>query len=63
MATTYELWDLDARNLLAVFDSEEAALAAIRADLRAHGRAAVENLPLGHVEEAAAGAGSPRERS
>ena len=36
MATTYELWDLDTRSLLAVFDSEEAALAAIRADLRAH---------------------------
>jgi hypothetical protein len=51
MATTYELWDLDTRNLLAVFDSEAAALASIREDLRAHGRAAVENPLLGWAEE------------
>ncbi len=55
MATTYELWDLDTRNLLAVFDNEEAALAAIRADLHTHGRAAVENLLLGRVEEGGGG--------
>ena len=55
MATTYELWDLDTRNLLAVFDSEAAALASIRADLHTHGRAAVENLLLGHVEEGGGG--------
>ena len=55
MATTYELWDLDTRNLVAVFDSEAAALASIRADLRAHGRAAVENLLLGRVEEGGGG--------
>jgi hypothetical protein len=46
MATAYELWDFDTRNIVAVYDSQEAALAAVRDDLQEHGRELVETLVL-----------------
>lgn len=55
MATTYELWDYESGNLVAVYQSEEAALEAIGADLRQHGRAAVATLTLGTAEADGAG--------
>ncbi|MFN8514443.1 MAG: hypothetical protein U0232_07280 [Thermomicrobiales bacterium] len=47
MATTYELWDTETRNLVAEFDSQDDALAAVRHTIIADGRALAETLLLG----------------
>lgn len=51
MATQYELWDVGSGNLVAVYESEEAALESVRLDLHEHGRAIVETLALGTQED------------
>ena len=51
MALRYELWDKDSGNLVAVFDSEESALASVGRTLDAHGPTAVETLALGTSDE------------
>lgn len=51
MATQYELWDVGSGNLVAVYESEEAALESVRLDLYEHGRAIVETLALGTHED------------
>lgn len=47
MATTYELWDTETHNLVAAFDSREAALAAVRRTLDVDGHERAETLLLG----------------
>jgi hypothetical protein len=56
MATTYELWDTETRNLVAEFPSETAALAAVRRTLAIDGRASAETLLLGFEDDAGEGA-------
>lgn len=48
MATCYELWDLETRNLLGTYDTKEAALAVVRGAIRAHGPGIAETLFLGY---------------
>jgi len=55
MATTYQLWDTDTRNLVAEFDTQEEALAAVKRTLEVDGRALAETLFLGVDEEGGAG--------
>jgi hypothetical protein len=55
MATMYELIDLSTGNLVAVFETEQEALASIRHTLTRHGRAAATTLALGTVDEAGDG--------
>ena len=55
MATTYQLWDTDTRNLVAEFDTQEEALAAVKRTLEVDGRELAETLFLGVDEEGAAG--------
>ncbi len=55
MATTYQLWDTDTRNLVAEFDTQEQALAAVKRTLEVDGRALAETLFLGVDEEGGAG--------
>jgi hypothetical protein len=47
MAKSYELWNTRSGNLLGTFESEEAALEAVRQALAAYGRAYAERLLLG----------------
>ncbi len=49
---TYTLWDTETRTVVAWFDTEGAALAAVREMLREDGRAAAETLFLGHEDAA-----------
>jgi hypothetical protein len=51
MAVQYELIDVDSGNMVAIFDSEDEALASVRATLHAQGRSAVATLGLGSVDE------------
>lgn len=51
MAIAYELWDLETRNIVAVFDSEETALAGVRQTLYLQGRESAETLFLGTNDE------------
>ncbi len=44
---TFELWDMRSRNAIGGFDSESAALAAVRQLIADHGRTYVEDLFLG----------------
>jgi len=59
----YELWNTRSRNRCGEYDSQDAALAAIRRIIAVHGRAAVEALALntddgdGHGAVVAHGAG------
>ena len=55
MATTYQLWDTETRNLVAEFETREEALAAVKRTLEADGRALAETLFLGVDEEGGAG--------
>lgn len=55
MTTTYELWDTETRNRVAVFDTEEAALAAVRHTLGTQGRYLAETLLLGTDDEEGSG--------
>ncbi len=47
MALPYQLWDTETRNLVAAFETEQAALAAVCLTLRVDGREAAETLFLG----------------
>ena len=53
---TYTLWATETRTVVAWFDAEGAALAAVREMSREDGRAAAETLFLGHE----GAAGTPR---
>ena len=55
MATMYELLDTSTGNLVAIFETEEEALASVRRTLARQGRAAVNTLALGTVDEAGDG--------
>jgi hypothetical protein len=46
MAVKFGLWDTESGNLVAAYDSEDAALALVRDTLQAHGRAYVASLAL-----------------
>lgn len=48
---TYELWDTETRNRVAVFASQEDALAAVRHTFAAQGRASAETLLLGSEDD------------
>lgn len=43
---TFELWGKDSRSILGAFDTEEAALAAVREALDRHGRAYAETFAV-----------------
>ena len=49
----YELWEMESRNLAAVYDTEAQALAAIREAVDLHGRSYAESFAL--VREASSG--------
>lgn len=51
MPGAYELWDTKTGNCIGAYDSEAAALAAVRAALRMQGQGAVESLALGREDE------------
>ena len=55
MATTYQLWDTDTRNLVAEFDTQEEALAAVKRTLEVDGHELAEALFLGVDGEGEAG--------
>lgn len=46
MTQTYELWDTDARNMVAEFARRAEALTALYDAIQAHGRQALESLAL-----------------
>jgi len=48
VAITYELWDAESNNLWGAYDSEAAALTAVRKAALAYGRASAEALTLGY---------------
>jgi hypothetical protein len=50
MANSYELWNTRTGNLLGAFESEDAALEAVRQALTAYGRAYAERLLLGRED-------------
>lgn len=47
----HELWDTEFANLIADFPTEDAALAAVRAEVEARGSNAVAHLALGYEDE------------
>ncbi|HLH26234.1 MAG TPA: hypothetical protein VK066_27260 [Chloroflexota bacterium] len=46
MATTFEVWDLDSRNVLAVYETEAAALSAVARAVKHHGPDYATSLAL-----------------
>lgn len=48
-AYQFELWDLSTGNMVDAFDTEDAALAAVRDALDRHGRAYLESWALAHA--------------
>lgn len=62
MKMTYELWDADTSNVMAAFDTEDAALAVVRESVVVYGEAYADSLALlredddERVEAVAAGA-------
>lgn len=55
MSMMYELIDVSTGNLVAVFETEEEALASVRDTLTRHGETAVLTLALGTVDDAGDG--------
>ena len=55
MAIMYELLDTSTGNLVAIFETEQEALASVRRTIVLQGRAAVRTLALGTVDEAGDG--------
>jgi hypothetical protein len=55
MTMMYELIDVSTGNLVAVFETEEEALASVRDTLTRHGDGAVSTLALGTVDDAGDG--------
>ena len=51
-AMIFELWDTETNNIVGAYESEDAALAAVQATLRAQGVRAVETLLLGREDDA-----------
>ncbi len=47
---TFELWDMNSRNLVGTFDTEEAALESVRDAIERHGRNYVNTLALGRED-------------
>lgn len=52
----YELMDVESANLIGTYESETAALAVVRAALRAHGPASVAPLALAYEDDNGNGA-------
>jgi hypothetical protein len=52
----YELMDVESANLIGTYESEEAALAVVRAAIRAHGASAIAPLAVGCVDDKGNGA-------
>ncbi len=50
MAGTYELWNTRTGNMFGAFESEDAALAAVRRAIESHGRSYAERLLLGRED-------------
>jgi hypothetical protein len=48
-AFSFEVWDLQTGNMVEAFDTEAAALAAVRDAIERHGRAYVESWALAHA--------------
>jgi hypothetical protein len=46
METIYELWDAVSRNLIAVYDSEDEALSAVRTFIEVDGEESIEGVAL-----------------
>jgi hypothetical protein len=46
MSATFALWDLDTGNLVGAYQTEAAALAAVRHSIERHGRPSVRGLAL-----------------
>jgi hypothetical protein len=50
MASTYELWNTRTGNIIGAYDSEDAALEAVRRVIESYGRAYAERLLLGRED-------------
>lgn len=50
MAGTYELWNTRTGNIVGAFESEDAALEAVRRTVESYGRAYAERLLLGRED-------------
>ena len=50
VASTYELWSMGSGNVIGCFDTEVAALAAVRSALATHGREYAAGLALGRED-------------